>query len=123
VSSVFTVPDNQLTEKKESTASGLTFNIVVKSLEELTDTMKIRDFYLEYYNLLTNTQFTFSSLLDTLYSLKTQEPVYVQKDESGDESIIYNSGLMELEKTYEIQFRGEKWALRKNKKSVEFMKK
>jgi hypothetical protein len=50
------------------------------------------------------------------------KPVYVEKDESGKESIIYNSSIMKLGKDYPIEYNGEKWALRRTTDDVEFKK-
>jgi hypothetical protein len=51
-------------------------------------------------------------------------PVYVVKEESTgeDKEIIYNAPMMEFGKLYEINFKGERWALRKTEKEVEFLK-
>jgi hypothetical protein len=40
----------------------------------------------------------------------------------GQEVIVYNSSLMELNKPYEIIWEGEKWALNKTEKDIEFQK-
>ncbi|MDN5847892.1 MAG: hypothetical protein L0H53_16655, partial [Candidatus Nitrosocosmicus sp.] len=54
--------------------------------------------------------------------IEMQEPVYVYKDDSGSESVYYNSRLMKNGQLYEIEWEGAKWALRKTDKEVEFLK-
>jgi hypothetical protein len=94
----------------------MTFDIHVNSLDELTDTKKSPNEY----------EKRFFSILQLLVNepvqLKFPKPVYVEKDASGEEIIVYNSSRMEIGKFYEIDYKGEKWALVKNEKTVEFKK-
>lgn len=46
------------------------------------------------------------------------KPVYVK-----DDDIFYNSKHMVIGKLYKIDWRGEKWALRNNGETIDFMRK
>jgi hypothetical protein len=52
----------------------------------------------------------------------TLAPVYVTKDNSGEEQIVYNSFAMQPRKLYEVEFNGERWALIRNDNDVEFLR-
>jgi hypothetical protein len=53
--------------------------------------------------------------------MKNEEAVYINKDANGVESICCNSRLMTFGKLYEIEWQGNRWALRKTDKGVEFL--
>ena len=59
----------------------------------------------------------------TRENIPIHEPVYVEKNEKGeDERIVYNSLSMEFGKRYEIPFKGEMWGLTKTEKDVDISK-
>lgn len=103
-------------KNEQSFTSNNKSNIVVHSLKDLENYDKA----FEEYTSLSNTLVLFEEIYELL-NLKSK-PVYVEKGENGNESIIYNSTQMKLGEMYKIEFKGEKWALRKNNKTVEFMK-
>lgn len=94
-------------------------NIYVNSLDELNDSSKIKDlfknaseFQLEYHS---------DTYTEELH-INVPKPVYIIKDEEGDENLMYNSSAMESGKLYEIDWKGERWAIRKDDKNVEFLR-
>jgi hypothetical protein len=50
-----------------------------------------------------------------------EHPVYTERDEKGEESIIFHTAKMEEGRLYEIVYQGKPIALRKNGKYVDFM--
>jgi hypothetical protein len=105
--------------KKEVITAVTNRNIHVSSLEELNDSEKIEELFKN--PVIFNMQYLTAMYLAD-YFLEIARPVYITKDDSGKESIMYNSNLMEGGKLYEIDWQGEKWALKKTDKDVEFMK-
>ena len=57
---------------------------------------------------------------DNILEIEFPMPVYVLKDEKGEESVYYNSNEMEQNMFYEITWNGEKWALKRTAKEIEF---
>ncbi len=53
--------------------------------------------------------------------IEIKKPVYVYKDDSGTESVYYNSRLMKDGHLYEIEWKGSKWALKKTDNEVQFI--
>jgi hypothetical protein len=122
-----TSPESRFGMKKKSIPTGeIIMNIRIGSLKGLIKNEKFEDEKMqkEWYNLISQyfkLEFIRNLIENEPYKLDIPRPVFVEKDESGNESITYNTNTMELNKLYEIEFQGEKWALRKNEKTVEFL--
>lgn len=118
---VYTLSDDRLTKKKEVPSSGATFDIRVDTLEELNNTEKVERLYKEIKKLYL--EFLFNNPYHTeSFPLYIPSPVYVRRNEAGEEVVVYRSNLMELNKLYEIEWQGEKWALRRTERDVELLK-
>jgi hypothetical protein len=68
-----------------------------------------------------STEYT-STSIETHQQISIPEPVYLSRNESGEECIVYNSFVMELGKRYPVKYKGEKWILVKTGTGVDFMK-
>ena len=108
----------KLQKRKESATSGAGFTIHVSELDELQDIKKVQ----EQLNVLL--QFNSYRLYYSLQEFQTESSrvelkpaVYVK-----DQQLYYDSNLMEVGKLYEIDWEGQKWALKKTERDIEFMK-
>jgi hypothetical protein len=119
---IYTISQDRI---KDASANTDSFNFNINSLEENKEYDKIEKAYTspEFQIKLREQILLYSTVLNKSYQITISQPaVYVSRDKNGKESVYYNSKLMEYNKKYEIEWEGERWALRKTEKEIEFLK-
>ncbi len=107
-----TADHRNIPKYKEIVSYGLTSIIQITEVEKSLESLE------GWYNNI----LTWKADRNSSISVQLPRPVYVEKDDAEKERIIYKSSAMELGKLYEIEYKGERWALRRNEREVEFMK-